>query len=157
MSSPRPIPAEEVPARSKKSNYPEPYASLMDGRIKRKLGDFFQLKNLGINLTTLSPGSMSALKHQHSQQDEFVYILSGTPTLVYGSHKYVLRPGECIGFRAGEGSAHHLMNRSENAVTYLEIGDRTSGDDVGYPDDDICAKSEADGTWTFMHKDGRPY
>ena len=90
MSSPRPIPAAEVPAPSKKSNYPEPYASLMNGRIKRKLGDFFQLKNFGINLTTLSPGSMSALKHQHSQQDEFIYILSGTPTLVYGSHEYVL-------------------------------------------------------------------
>ena len=157
MSSPRPLPAAEVPAPSKKSNYPEPYASLMNGRIKRKLGDFFQLKNFGVNLTTLSPGSISALKHRHSQQDEFIYVLSGTPTLVYGSHEYVLGPGECIGFRAGEGSAHHLVNRSENTVTYLEIGDRTSGDDVVYPDDDICAKSEADGTWAFTHKDGRPY
>ena len=157
MSAPRPIPAEEVPTPSKKSNYPEPYASLMKGRIKRKLGDFFHLKNFGVNLTTLAPGSMSALKHQHSQQDEFVYILSGTPTLVYGSNEYILRPGECIGFRTGEGSAHHLVNRSENTVTYLEIGDRTSGDDVVYPEDDICTKSEADGTWAFTHKDGRPY
>ena len=89
MSSPRPIPAAEAPVRSKASNYPEPYASLMNGRVKRKLGDFFDLKNFGVNLTTLSPGSMSALKHQHSQQDEFVYILSGTPTLVYGSREYV--------------------------------------------------------------------
>lgn len=157
MSSPRPIPAEEVPVRSKSSNYPEPYASLMNGRVKRKLGDFFQLKNFGVNLTTLAPGSMSALKHQHSRQDEFVYVVSGTPTLVCGSHEYILEPGECVGFKAGEGSAHHLLNRSENTVTYLEIGDRTSGDGVVYPDDDICAKSEADGTWTFTHKDGRPY
>lgn len=157
MNSLRPILAEEVPAPSKKSNYPEPYASLMSDRIKRKLGDLFHLKNFGVNLTTLSPGSMSALKHQHSQQDEFVYILSGTPTLVYGSREYILSPGECVGFRAGEETAHHLLNRSENAVTYLEIGDRTSGDDVVYPDDDICAKSEADGTWAFTHKDGRPY
>ena len=156
MNSLRPILAEEVPAPSKKSNYPEPYASLMSGRIKRKLGDLFHLKNFGVNLTTLSPGSMSALKHQHSQQDEFVYILSGTPTLVYGSREYVMKPGECVGFKAGEGSTHHLLNCSENPVTYLEIGDRTSGDDVVYPDDDICAKSEADGTWAFTHKDGTP-
>ena len=73
MSSPRPIPAEEVPAPSKKSNYPEPYASLVNGRVKRKLGDFFDLKIFGGNLATLAPGSMSTLKHQHSQQDEFVY------------------------------------------------------------------------------------
>ena len=157
MSSLKPISAEKVPTPSKKSNYPEPYASLMNGRVKRKLGDFFGLKNFGVNLTTLSPGSMSALKHQHSQQDEFVYVVSGTPTLVCGSYEYILEPGECFGFKAGEGSAHHLLNRSENMVTYLEIGDRTSGDEVVYPDDDICAKSEADGTWTFTHKDGRPY
>ena len=36
MSSPRPIPAEEVPASSKKSNYPEPYASLMNGQDQEK-------------------------------------------------------------------------------------------------------------------------
>ena len=121
-------------------------------RVKRKLGDLFDLKNFGVNLTTLSPGSMSAL---HSQQDEFIYIVSGTPTLVCGN-EYILKPGECVGFRAGEGDAHHFLNHSENVVTYLEIGDRT-GDEVVYPDDDICAKSEADGTWTFTHKDGRPY
>jgi len=129
----------------------------VNGRVKRKLGDFFDLKNFGVNLTTLAPGSMSALKHQHAQQDEFVYVLSGTPTLVSGSREYVLSPGECVGFKAGGESAHHLVNRSENMVTYLEIGDRTSGDEVVYPDDDICAKSKADGTWTFTHKDGRPY
>ncbi len=44
-----------------------------------------------------------------------------------------------------------------SSTMYLEIGDRTSGDEVIYPDDDICAKSEADGTWMFTHKDGRPY
>lgn len=157
MNSMKPIHAEEVPQRSKKSNYPEPYASLMNGRIKKKLGDLFHLKNFGVNLTELSPGSISALKHQHSQQDEFIYVLSGTPTLVYGSNEFLMRPGECVGFRAGDASAHHLVNRSENAATYLEIGDRTSGDEAVYPDDDICAKLEGDGTWAFTHKDGRPY
>ena len=153
----QPVSAKEVPVRSKKSNYPEPFASMMNGRIKRKLGDVFDLKNFGVNLTELAPGSMSALKHQHSRQDEFVYILSGTPTVVYGNREYEMSPGQCMGFRASEASAHHLVNRSEQPATYLEIGDRTPGDKPVYPDDDISAKYGADGTWTFTHKDGTAY
>jgi len=153
----KPIFAEDVPENSKKSIYPEPFSSLMNGRVKRKLGDFFNLQNYGVNLTELSPGSMSALKHQHSRQDELVYILSGTPTLVHGSNEYLMNPGECAGFKAGDEKAHHLVNRSEDTVKYLEIGDRTLGDEVIYPDDDICAKYEENGTWIFTHKDGVPY
>lgn len=153
----KPIHAGQVPEHSNKSIYPEPYALLMNGRIKRKLGDFFYLTNFGVNLTELSPGAMSALKHKHSLQDELIYILSGTPTLIYGSNEYLMRAGECFGFKAGDGNAHHLVNRSENTVLYIEIGDRTPADEVEYPDDDLCARSEMDGAWVFTHKDGRPY
>ncbi len=62
-----------------------------------------------------------------------------------------------MGWKAGDGSAHHLVNRSENTVTYLEIGDRTSGDEAVCPDDDICAKLEVASTWAFTYKDGTPY
>lgn len=59
--------------------YPEPFASRMSGREKRQLGDAFQLKNFGVNLTTLAPGAVSALRHAHTRQDEFVYVLQGNP------------------------------------------------------------------------------
>ena len=81
-----PISAETIPVPKKKTNYPEPYASLVEGRSKRKLGNFFGLSNFGANLTKLSSGAISALFHQHEKQDEFVYILEGTPTLISPSH-----------------------------------------------------------------------
>ena len=68
-----------------------------------------------------------------------------------------MQPGECFGIKAGDKNAHHLVNRSDGPVKYLEIGDRTSGDEVEYPDDDICAKILDDDSWVFTHKDGRPY
>ena len=40
---------------------------------------------------------------------------------------------------------------------YLEMGDRTPGDGATYPADDIQAIMDADGKWSFAHKDGRPY
>lgn len=150
------IVAREAPARARASNYPEPFASAMAGREKRPLGDMFGLNNFGVNLTRLAPGAMSALRHAHSRQDEFVYILEGHPVLITDAGETPLAPGMCAGFAAGSGDAHHLVNRSGEDVLYLEIGDRTAGDEVNYPDDDIRAVRTPDG-WMFTHKDGTPY
>jgi uncharacterized cupin superfamily protein len=149
--------AADAPPRRKPSNYPPPFAARMDGREKRPLGDLFGLVNFGVNLTRLAPGAVSALRHAHTRQDEFVYILEGQPTLVTDAGETALSPGMCAGFRAGTGDAHHLVNRTARDVVYLEIGDRTPGDAGSYPDDDLQAALGPDGKWLFTHKDGRPY
>ena len=97
---PKAVVAAEAPPRERSSNYPEPFASRMDGRIKRPLGDLFGLTNFGVNLTTLRPGAVSSLRHAHSRQDELVYILEGEPTLVTNEGETVLRPGMAAGFKA---------------------------------------------------------
>ena len=100
---------------------------------------------------------MSALRHAHSKQDEFVYILSGHPVLVTDAGETLLSPGMCAGFRAGTGNGHHLVNRAIGDVLYLEVGDRTANDSVTYPDDDLQAVLGHDGKWQFVHKDATPY
>lgn len=140
----------------KTSSYPPPYAAQMLKRKKTVLGDLFGLKNFGINQTRLLPGGVSALRHGHATQDEFIYILSGQPTLVTDAGETILKAGMCAGFRAGDGNAHHLLNRSDEDVLYLEIGDRSRGDRAHYPDDDLHAVLKEDG-WHFLHKDGQPY
>ena len=127
--APPAVNATDVPARTKSSNYPEPYFSRMAKREKRALGDFFGLRNFGVNLTTLAPGGESALLHAHSRQEEMIYVLQGHPTLVTESGETPLEPGMCAGFRAG-GSAHQLVNRTDRAVVILEIGDRPADDSV---------------------------
>ena len=73
--SPIVIQADKAPFRTKSSNYPEPFASRMAGRVIRPLGDLLGLSNFGVNMTSLAPGSVSALRHAHARQDEFVYIV----------------------------------------------------------------------------------
>lgn len=152
-----PVSAETIPLPDKKTLYPQPYASLVEGRMKRKLGDYFGLTNFGVNLTRLAPGAISALLHHHLKQDEFVYILEGTPILLLGEKEYLLNPGDCMGFKAGISVAHQLVNRSPEPVVYIEVGDRAEGDGVEYPNDDLKATQLANGAWAFTHKDGRPY
>src|ERR1700730_16631791 len=113
-SKPTALVAAEVAPRKTRSNYPENYAARVGGRVKRPLGDAFGLTIFGVNLTTLPPGAMSALRHAHTRQDEFLYVLEGTPTLVTDSGETMLKPGMCAGFNAASGDAHHLINRSES-------------------------------------------
>ncbi|MGN6094135.1 MAG: cupin domain-containing protein [Luteibacter jiangsuensis] len=149
------IQAEHAPPRSKPSNYPEPFASMMAGRTKRPLGDLFGLQSFGVNHVTLPPGAVSALHHRHAVQDEFVIVLSGELVLIHDAGETILTQGMCAGF-ARNGTAHHLVNRSDAEATYLEVGDRQAGDAVSYPRDDLEAHRTADG-WRFVHKDGTPY
>lgn len=153
---PNPINALDAPERARPSNYPEPFASLMQGRKKRPLGDLFNIRNFGVNLVHLSPGSMSALHHAHSRQDEFIYVLEGHPTLFQGDATVQLAPGMVAGFPCN-GLAHHLENRSDKDCIVLEVGDRSLGDQVTYPCDDLQAVTGENGGWCFTHKDGRPY
>jgi uncharacterized cupin superfamily protein len=157
MVRPAAIAAAEAPLRTKASNYPEPFAARMAGREKRPLGELFGLSNFGVNLTRLPPGTVSALRHAHTRQDEFIYIVSGDPVLVDDAGETQLHPGMCAGFAAGSGNAHHLVNRSAQDAWYLEVGDRSPGDMVSYPDDDLVAALGDNGRWQFKHKDGEPY
>jgi len=89
----------------------------MVGRLKHPLNDLFGLKNFGVNLTRLPPGAVLALHHQHSHQDEFVYVLEGEPTLFTDAGETQLRPGMVAGF-AANGTAHHLENRTERDCVF---------------------------------------
>jgi uncharacterized cupin superfamily protein len=154
MTRPIAIVAAEAPTRKKPTGYPPDLRRAVEGREKRTLGDLFGLTSFGVNLTRLAPGAASALRHAHRTQDEFVYILEGTPTLITDAGETPLAPGQCAGFRAGTGDAHHLVNRTQRDVVFLEVGDRSPNDRVTYPDDDLVAWSGPDGAWQYSRKDG---
>jgi uncharacterized cupin superfamily protein len=139
------------------SNYPVEFKPRVAGRSKQRLGDALGLKNFGVNLTTIRPGSASALRHWHLKQDEFVYIVSGELVLITDAGEQLLTAGMCAGFPAGKADGHHLVNRSARDAEVLEVGDRTPGDAAAYPDDELAARTAPQGGWQFTRKDGTPY
>lgn len=148
---------QEVPIQNS-TDYPDEFKSIVAGRFRQRLGNFAGLKNFGVNLVKLSPGSASALRHWHSYQDEFVYIVEGEITLIADAGEEVLTPGMAAGFPANEANGHHLVNRSDRDAVYLEVGDRTLNDTVNYPDEDLIAKYGDDGkSVVFTRKDGTSY
>jgi len=146
-----------LPPITNDSDYPAEFRALVAGQERRKLGDAVGLKNFGVNLVRMPPGCASSQRHWHTKQDEFVYVLEGELTLVTDAGEQILTAGSVAGFPAGKPDGHHLVNRSGRSALYLEIGDRTPGDDGEYPDIDMRWRSIDGQRYVYQHKDGRPY
>jgi uncharacterized cupin superfamily protein len=138
------------------SIYPPPFGDPLAGREKRALGDALELTQFGVNLVTLAPGSWSSQRHWHANEDEFVYILGGEATLITDAGETILGPGMAAGFPAGRSDGHHLVNRSERPVLYLEVGTRAETEEAQYSDIDMMAR-RSNGRFVFTRKDGTPY
>jgi uncharacterized cupin superfamily protein len=156
-ASPIAVDPMALPVRPPPAKIPEPFVPLFERRQKRVLGDVFGIKNFGVNLVRIAPGGKSSLRHAHARQDEFIYVVEGEPILITNAGETALRPGMCAGFPAGTGDAHHLVNRTARDVLYLEVGDRTPGEIVTYPDDDMHVAPGPDGRPVYSRKDGTPY
>jgi uncharacterized cupin superfamily protein len=147
------IEIDAVPPR-KGSGYPPPFDAPCAARTRRRLGAAGGLRDFGVNLMTLPPGSWSSQRHWHSHEDEFVYVLEGEVTLVEDGGETLLRAGDCAAFAKGSGNGHHLINRSRAMAVYLEVGSRNPLDLTTCSDIDLMS-SNADGR--FVHKDGTTY
>lgn len=141
--------------RTEGSGYPAPFDAPCNARVRHALGDAAGLTQFGVNLCRLPPGAWSSQRHWHTVEDEFVYVLEGTVTLVTDTGEETLRAGDCVGYKAGTPDGHHLQNRSDRDALFLEIGTRREvEDEVFYPDVDLHAPTGAVG---YTHKDGTKY
>ena len=139
------------------SGYPAEFAASTADRAKRPLTAALGLTQFGVNVTELPPGAATALKHWHSHEDEFVYVLDGEAVLVSGDDEQVLSAGMCAGFPAGVEVGHLIVNRSSAPVTILEVGTRDNRDEGNYPDDDLHCQPGRYQKAQFTRKDGTPY
>src|SRR5438132_1864453 len=119
------IEIEKIPVQQIAS-YPKEFASVISGREKQRVGDAVALTQFGVNITRIKPGSASALRHWHEQEDELIYMLEGELVLCEDGGETVLRAGDAAGFKAGSGNGHCLVNRGSRDALYLEVGTRAA-------------------------------
>jgi uncharacterized cupin superfamily protein len=145
----------KVPVDSR-TNYPEPFNRAVEGRSRRRLGNAAGLDQFGVNLTTLKPGSATALRHWHEKEDELVYILEGEVVLIEDAGETLLKRGDGAGFKANVRNGHHLVNKSKSDAVLLEIGTRSKNERAEYADIDMQVIRDESG-FRYLHKDGKPY
>lgn len=127
-----------------------------EGRTKIMLGDVVGLTQFGVNLTRLKPCAVSAHRHWHDNEDEFVYIVEGEVVLIENDGETVLRAGDCAGWKAGLPVGHCLVNRSDKDAAFIEIGTRAPVEQCHYPDVDLHMKKDEGGV-RFTRKNGESY
>ncbi len=81
------------------------------------------LMRLGIHHERLLPGRRVSWPHAEADEEEFVYVLEGTPDLWLDGYLKRLQPGDGVGFPAGTGIAHTFINNSESDVRLLVVGE----------------------------------
>ena len=138
------------------SIYPEPYASMMQGRSSLRLGDAGGLTQFGVNLVTLAPGALSSLRHWHRAEDEFVMVTAGECVMVTDAGETLMRVGDCAAFPANTADGHHFINRGAAPASFLVVGSKAKHEVATYSDVDLVVEIE-NGTATFRHKDGSAY
>jgi len=134
--------------------YPAPFDLSTVGRSKRALTKALGLSQFGVNITELAPGSASALRHWHSHEDEFVYVVSGEVTLVSEAGEQRLSAGMVAGFPAGVEDGHCIQNKSAQPAVILEVGTRDMRDEGNYPDIDLHCRAGRYEKVVFTDKKG---
>lgn len=143
-------------AEENSTGYPPPFDALVAGRFRKRLARAAGLTQYGVNLCRLAPGAASSQRHWHEAEDELVYMLEGEATLIEDAGETLLRPGDAAAFRAGVRNGHHLVNRTDRDILFLEIGTRSARDRGEYSDIDMVFEQEG-GASRYLRKTGTPY
>jgi uncharacterized cupin superfamily protein len=101
--------------------------------VAAPLGKALGLEHFGVNHETIFPGGQSSLPHAHSDDEEFVFVMEGRPTLWVDGTVRELATGDAIAFPAGSGIAHCFINDSDEPVKLLIVGEHSSKDRLRYP------------------------
>lgn len=112
--------------------------------LGRKLG----LTRIGIHHERLPPGRRTSYPHAESAEEEFIFVLEGTPDVWLDGHLHRLAPGDAVGFPAGTGICHTFLNNTSEEVRLMVIGEASKPENrIRYPKNEAYEATRAD-RWT---------
>ncbi len=121
------------------------------------LSEAGHLTQFGCFIHVLPPGSATSLKHWHQEEDELVYLLDGTLTLIEGDAEIAMQKGDCATFKAGDPVGHCLRNDGPAEARLLVVGTCKPAECITYPDHDVILTYDDDkGTKEFRDFAGNP-
>jgi uncharacterized cupin superfamily protein len=109
-----------------------PWQRLGSGTFKR-LGAHGGGSQVGVGIDVLKPGRYSNRFHYHLREEEHVFILKGSATLILGTRRYVMNERDYCCFPAGQRAGHHLFNHTQEKCLFMTIGDSQPDDVACFP------------------------
>jgi uncharacterized cupin superfamily protein len=107
-----------------------------DGYASRELqiGPTLGATGWGGTIYELRPGERICPYHWHVAEEEWLVVLSGTPTLREPDGEQVLRAWDVAVFRRGPGGAHEVRNDTDQTASVLMLASVAQLEMCVYPD-----------------------
>lgn len=107
------------------------------------------LGRIGGGIDVLQPGRRTSFPHAEGDEEEFTFVVEGTPTLWQEGRLYPLKAGDFVGWPSGTGIAHTLINNSDAPAILLTFGEASrKRARVWYPMHPKLQKTLGERMWT---------
>ena len=100
----------------------------------RAVGPAIGGREIGASLYELEPGEKSFPYHYEFGAEEWLIVVTGTPTLREPGGERELRPGDTVAFPEGPEGAHQVLNTGTSLLKYLCFSTMLEPDVAFYPD-----------------------
>ena len=98
------------------------------------LGEKLGLTRIGIHHVRVPPGRRISYPHAESAEEEFVFVIEGSPDAWIDGHLHPLAPGDAVAFPAGTGVCHTFLNNTAREVRLLVVGETPKPENlIAYP------------------------
>ena len=126
----------------------EPRPHLPDGfrRDSTRLGASLGAARTGLSVYELPPGEAIGPYHYEDPDEEWLLVVSGTPTLRHPGGEDQLKPWDVVFFPSGPTGAHLVRNDSDSPVRVAMFSSISAVGAVIYPDSDMIQIFTSDGT-----------
>ncbi len=122
----------------------------------------FKFEKLGIHHEEVPPGRRTSFPHAESAEEEFIFVIEGTPDAWIDGYLHRLGPGDGVGFLPGTGIAHTFINNTDKIVRLLVVGEASKPENrIVYPVNPELREFRSDWwkdapSMTLGKHDGRP-
>lgn len=100
-----------------------------------RVGSLIGARNLGYNITAVSPGKAAYPFHSHRVNEEMFFVLQGQGEVRIGEQVHPIRVGDFIACPAGSvATAHQIRNTGAEELRYLAVSTQRSPEICEYPD-----------------------
>jgi uncharacterized cupin superfamily protein len=98
------------------------------------IGQQLGAQRLGYNITAIEPGKRAFPLHNHRENEEMFFMLSGTGEILIGEDRFAVKPGDIIACPpGGPETAHQIINTGNEDLRFLAVSTRISPEICDYP------------------------
>jgi uncharacterized cupin superfamily protein len=106
------------------------------------------LTRVGASHDLLRPGRRSSWPHAEFDEEEFVFVVEGTPDAWIDGHLHRLAPGDGVGFPDRTGISHCFINNTQAPARLIVVGEASRSRSKGfYPLHPKRNREIGDGLW----------